>query len=114
MNRKTMSGMNYEQNESEFKLELHNLQKHNFELQQVNLTLSNSQLKRYYWHSIISFMAGIVSAIIVHTYTKDTKDIERLEQRIIIAEQTANRMVDSIRILTTYRTKQRDSLSDSK
>jgi hypothetical protein len=110
MGRRTISGLNYEQNEYEFKLELHKLQKHNFELQQINLTLSNKQLKRQYLHSIISFMAGIISAIIVHIYTKDTKDIERLEQRIIIAEQTVNQMKDSTRNAKVLSTNPKDSL----
>ena len=104
-----MGGINYEQNKSEYDFQLFKMQKANFDLQQTNLNLTNRQLKRFYWHSILSYTAGLASAIILHIYTKDTKDIEKLEQRIIIAEQTVNQMKDSIRNAKVLYTNSKDT-----
>jgi len=93
----------YEQNKADYELIIHKLQKENLEL-------SNKQLKRYWVYSTLSFFAGIISAIIVHTYTKDTEDIEKAKQRITALEQTVSTLADSARNVKVYRTNGKDTI----
>src|SRR6266498_2575491 len=97
--------LDYKSNHEKYNLILH-------ELQAENLRLSTKQLKRYFIYSIISFLAGILSAIIVAICVSILKpaDTGKLEQRIATLEQSSNQLKDSFRILKAEHTILLDSL----
>lgn len=100
---KSISELQWEKNKYRYQKEL-------AELQTTNLKLSNKQLKRYWLLTTVSFFTGIISAIIVHTYTKDTGDIEKLRERINSLEQSVANLEDSAQDVKVYRTNGKDTI----